>query len=87
MERARKGEIAIDVLEVQGISAYHAGRFRQAVERELAWLVRENGLPAASLVARSNVSVDLNPSGRDFTPGSDAHARAVASAIYQGLGQ
>jgi hypothetical protein len=85
MERASSVEIQIDVLEVEGIAFADAGRFRRGVERELRRLVWERGLPSASGVARSFVSVETEPSAAGYRAGSDSHARAVASVIYRGL--
>jgi hypothetical protein len=84
MDRSTGIDIQIDVLQVEGIALADTGRFRRTVERELGRLVREQGL-GASIGSRSLVSVELDSADHGRAPGSDAHARAVAGAIYRGL--
>ena len=76
-------DIRIETLEVEGLSRSGALQFQRAVERELARLVVDNGLPSLALASRSLVSVEAGSLGA----GQDALATDVAGAIFRALTQ
>jgi hypothetical protein len=78
-------DIYIDVLQIEGLSHADALRVRHDIERDLARLVRENGLPSGAAQLRSFVTVDLESGRQALDGGRGPLGERIASAIYRAL--
>lgn len=77
--------IQIDELKLRGISPGKRDRVRKALERELARLLAEEGMPRSigsgqALAPRARTRVGVRPGTRPDTIGAE-----VAREIYRGL--
>lgn len=79
-------DIRIDVLEVEGLGGTEAFHFRRAVERELARLVSESGLPPGLDAARTIDAISL-PREQSPNLAGRFSAEQLTRRIYEGLGQ
>ena len=74
---ARRTEVAIDTLMLDGVRPSDAPLVGEALERELARLVRERGLPGDAAAASVPARVDLRPGEPPATLGA-----RLAGAVY-----
>jgi hypothetical protein len=76
----RRTELSIEHLVLDGVRPAHARVVGEAIERELARLVREHGTPDAPPLATDDLAISIE--GRGGESPSALGAR-VANAIYE----
>jgi hypothetical protein len=77
-------DISIEQVTIEGLGPADRRSMRRALERDLARLVEERGLPDSWIAsgARSQVTARMDWDGRGGTDGLSA---ALAEQIYQGF--
>ena len=80
-------DLRVDELVVAGFGSVDGQRLGRAVERELARLLSERGIPSGLGRSQAVAHVVAPPIELPAAAGPEAIAARVARAIYEGLGR
>jgi hypothetical protein len=78
-------DVRIEEIVVEGLRWSEAVQFGRAVERELARLIQQSGLPKEQLSNRSIIEIDHDPGSMSSRQQRHPDAADVAAAIYRAV--